>query len=198
MNLTTTGTTIILEGNMARARNMAIANGKRHALEEAVRQFVTEAVAQANYEVLNRNIYLEQEYLIDTFRILSETSRGKVYEVVIESAVSVENLKRTLVALDLVEQDREAELTRFKLEVSGVSCSPCLRALREYLGGEMEGVEEVSLHSIRPGSFTLDIVFKGNTEAFRDSLGLKTFERFRLARRGPRLSGHDLFPDGRG
>ena len=44
----------------------------------------------------------------------------------------------------------------------------------------MEGVEEVSLHSIRPGSFTLDIVFKGNTEAFRDSLGLKTFERFRL------------------
>lgn len=180
MTLMTAGTTIVLEGNLARARNMAIANGKRNALEEAVRALVPASVVFENYDIINENIYQQYERYIDTYRILAETSRGNIYEVTLESTVAVEKLKKTLVGLRLMEEDLESEWSHFRLKILEVSCASCFRALKEYIQNEMEGVEEVSLDSISPGRFTLDIVFRGDIEAFRDALTSRSFEDFRL------------------
>ena len=180
MTLMTAGTTIVLEGNLARARNMAIANGKRNALEEAVRALVPASVVFENYDIINENIYQQYERYIDTYRILAETSRGNIYEVTLESTVAVEKLKKTLVDLRLMEEDLESEWSHFRLKILEVSCASCFRALKEYIQNEMEGVEEVSLDSISPGRFTLDIVFRGDIEAFRDALTSRNFEDFRL------------------
>lgn len=180
MTLMTAGTTIVLEGNLARARNMAIANGKRNALEEAVRALVPASVVFENYDIINENIYQQYERYIDTYRILAETSRGNIYEVTLESTVAVEKLKKTLVGLRLMEEDLESEWSHFRLKILEVSCASCFRALKEYIQNEMEGVEEVSLDSISPGRFTLDIVFRGDIEAFRDALTSRNFEDFRL------------------
>jgi len=180
LTLRSSGTTIILEGNVARARNMAIANGKRNALEAAVRELIPERAAHENYDIINENVYHRHERFIDTFRISSERSRENVYEVTLESIVTVEKLKETLVSLGLMEEDLRIEQSRFRLEILGVSCSPCFRALKEYLQNEMEGVEEVSLYSISPGRFTLDILFRGNMETFHYALTSRTFEGFRL------------------
>jgi len=180
MTLMTAGTTIVLEGNLARARNMAIANGKRNALEEAVRALVPASVVFENYYIINENIYQQYERYIDTYRILAETSRGNIYEVTLESTVAVEKLKKTLVGLRLMEEDLESEWSHFRLKILEVSCASCFRALKEYIQNEMEGVEEVSLDSISPGRFTLDIVFRGDIEAFRDALTSRNFEDFRL------------------
>jgi hypothetical protein len=176
----TAGRTIILEGNLAQARNMAIANGKRSALEEGVRELIPESALFENYEIINENIYHRHERFIDTFRILSETPRENIYEVTLESVVSMEKLKNTLVSLGLMEEDIGSDYSRFKLEISGVSCPACFRTLKEYLQNKMEGVEEVSLYSIRPGKFTLDIVYRGEPEIFRDAIISQGFQDFRL------------------
>ncbi len=176
----TAGTTLILEGNLARARNVAIANGKRNALETAVRGLISEDVANENYDVINQHIYQRQERFIDTYRILSETSRGNVYEATLETDVAVEKLRMALVTLGLLEEEPGTAWSRFRLEIGGVSCPSCFRALKAHLSDEVDGVEELSLYSIRPGVFTLDVVFKGDIETFRDALMSMTLEDFHL------------------
>lgn len=190
LTMTTAGSTIILEGNLARARNMAIVNGKRNALEAAVMELIPESAVFENYEVINKNIYQRSERFIDTYRILSERSRENVYEVNLESRVVVEKLRETLVTLGLLEEDQWIEQSRFRLKISGVSCSPCLRAVKEYLENEMEGVKEVSLYAISPGRFTLDIVFRGDMGTFQFALVSKDFENFRLDPEG--MDAEDL------
>lgn len=180
VTLMTEGTTIVLEGNLARARNVAIANGKRNALELAVNDLVPAGVALENYDMINRNIYHRHEVFIDTYRILAETSRGDIYEVTLESVVALEKLRTTLVSLGLMEEELSSELSYFRLIVSDVSCSPCLKALKAYLHDEMAGVQKVSLYSISPGVFTLNVVFGGDIEEFRYVLTSIFFESFRL------------------
>lgn len=183
LTLKSKGTTIVLEGHVARARNMAIANGKRNAVEAAVKELIPEQMAFENYDLINETIYHRHERFIDTFRILSERSRENVYEVMLESTVNIEKLRRTLVSSGLMEEDRRIEQSYFRLEISGVSCSLCFKALEEYLH-EMEGVEEVSLYSISPGRFTLNVVFRGNMETFEYVLTSRDFEGFRLEPEG--------------
>jgi len=180
LTMMSSGTTIVLEGNLARARNVAIANGKRNALEAAVTELISEGVALENYDIINQNVYLQHEYFIDTYRILSETSRENLYEVSLESVVAAEKLKNTLVGLGLIEEDLRSDLSHFQLNVLEVSCSPCFKTLHEYLQDEMEGVEAVSLYAISPGRFTLDIVFRGDIEGFQDALTSTVFGTFRL------------------
>jgi hypothetical protein len=178
--LITTGTTVIVEGNLARARDVAITNGKRNALEEAVRSLIPEPVAFENYEVINDHIYQHYQRFIDTFRILSEKSRDTLYEVTLESTVAVEKLKRTLVSLGLIEEDQVSETSHFRLCISGVTCPACVETLKQHIQDEMDRIEEVSLYAIRPGEFTLNIAYKGDIGSFRDALLLGRFEGFRL------------------
>lgn len=184
LTLMSSGTTIILEGNVARARSVAMANGKRNALEAAVGEIIAEPVAYENYDIINENIYRRPERFIDTFRILSEGSRENIYEVTLESIVTIEKLRKTLVTLGLLEEDLWSQPLSFRLEILQVSCSPCFTAVKEYLQNEMEGVEEVALYSISPGRFTLDIVFSGSIEAFQYVLTSRDFEGFRLEPEG--------------
>ena len=180
LTLMTTGTTIILEGNLARARNVAIANGKRNALEIAVKSLIAESIAFENYEMINDHVYQHHERFIDTFRILSEKSRDTVYEVILESTVALGKVKMTLVDLGLIEDYQVSEPSRFQLHISGVSCPGCLKTLREHIQNEMEGVEDVSLYAIRPGQFTLNILYRGDIESFREVLLARRFDDFRL------------------
>ncbi len=180
LTLTTTGATIVLEGNVARARNMAITNAKRQALAVAVMRMIPEGAMGENYDMLNESIYQQHERFIDTYRILSERTRDNIYEVTLESTVGVERLRRNLVTLGLIEEELAIERSSFRIKILGVSCSPCFRALKEYLKNEIEGVEDISIYAISPGRFTLDIVFRGDVEAFRYALLTKDFENFRL------------------
>jgi hypothetical protein len=190
LTLRTSGTIIILEENVARARNMAIANGKRNAIEAAIKELIPEHVAYENYDSINEQIYHRQERFIDTFRILTERLGADVYEVTLESTVNTDNLREALVALGLIDENQWSEPSRFQVEIQGVSCSNCLRAIEDYLRSEMRGVEEVSLYSIRPGVFTLDILFRGDSETFRDILLSKYFKGFHLDLEG--MDGKNL------
>jgi hypothetical protein len=178
--LITTGTTVIVEGNLARARDVAITNGKRNALEEAVRSLIPEPVAFENYEIINDHIYQHYQRFIDTFRILSEKSRDTLYEATLETTVAVEKLKRALVSLGLIEEDQVSETSHFRLCISGVTCPACVETLKQHIQDEMDRIEEVSLYAIRPGEFTLNIAYKGDIGSFRDALLLGRFEGFRL------------------
>jgi hypothetical protein len=96
------------------------------------------------------------------------------------TTVALEKLRKALVILGLIEEDISIERTRFRLEILEVSCSPCLRVLKEYLQNEMQGVDGVSLYAISPGKFTLDIAFRGEIETFGHVLTSMPFEDFRL------------------
>jgi len=180
LTLTSSGSTLILEGDTARAREMAIANGKRQALESALLQLLPEGSVQNNYDRINQRIYHQYEGFIDTYRIVSEGSKGNIYEVTIESEVSVEKLRDTLGALGLLKEAARGQVARFQLVVSQVSCFPCIKALKDYIENEMEGARAVSVHSISPGRFSFNIFFNGNREDFQRALLAKRFEGFRL------------------
>jgi hypothetical protein len=159
---------------------MAIANGKRKALESALLKLLSEGSVQSNYDVINQRIYHHFEGFIDTYRIVSEGSKENTYEVTIESEVSVEKLRETLGQLGLLKEAAPGQAGRFQLVVSQVSCFPCIKALRDYIENEMEGAPAVSVHSVSPGRFSFNIVFNGNREDFRRALLAKSFEGFRL------------------
>ena len=190
LTLVTSGRTLVIEGNLAQARNVAIGNGKRNALETALAELIPGDLLLENYETINEHVYRRYESFIDTFRILSEGSKENIYEATLESTIALERLTKTLIDLGFIQEGLAREQSRFRLTVSQVSCGFCFKALQEYLQNEMQGIEGVSLCAISPGRFTLEILYRGAPETFQDTITSKSFQGFRLDPAG--MEGKDL------
>lgn len=92
----------ILNNDKAMARDNAIEDALRKAVEQAVGTFVSSETMVENFQLLSDHIYTKTEGYIQNYKIISEVPVEGLYRVSVEAAVALGNLKDDLAATGLL------------------------------------------------------------------------------------------------
>lgn len=97
-----TGVAPFTPGNEAKAKDMAIQDAMRKAVEQAVGTMLSAETAVENYQLIRDSVITKTKGYIQKYDVVSAAPKGNLYEVTISAAVAVENLKDDLSALGLL------------------------------------------------------------------------------------------------
>jgi len=99
------GIAAIVDGNTAIARDNAIGDALRKAVEQAVGTMVSAETVVQNFQLLSDKIYSQSQGYIQSYKIQSEgEAEATIYKVTIQAVVSIGGLKNDLTALGLLMQ----------------------------------------------------------------------------------------------
>jgi len=107
VNTTAEGVGVIKDGNKAVARDPAIRDGLRIAVEQAVGTMVSSETLVQNYEVLRDRIYSKTQGYIKDYTIVDEKEEGTLYRVTLKAQVARGDLENDLMALGVLMQRKE-------------------------------------------------------------------------------------------
>ena len=107
VSTTAEGVGVITSGNKAVARDQAIRDGLRIAVEQAVGTMVASETLVQNYAVLRDQIYSKTQGYVKDYTIIDEKEEGTLYRVTIKAQVARGNLENDLMALGLLMQRKE-------------------------------------------------------------------------------------------
>jgi len=107
VSTTAEGVGVIKDGNKAVARDQAIRDGLRIAVEQAVGTMVASETLVQNYEVLRDQIYSKTQGYIKDYTIIDEKEEGTLYRVTLKAQVARQNLESDLMALGLLMHRKE-------------------------------------------------------------------------------------------
>ena len=97
------GFAAIVQGNTALARDQAINDALRKAVEQTVGTMISSDTVVENYVLLSDRIYSRSQGYVQNYQILSEGSAGEnLYRVQVQAAVATGTLKNDLAALGLL------------------------------------------------------------------------------------------------
>lgn len=96
------GMAAIISGNTVIARDKAIDDGLRKAVEQAVGTLVSSDTMTENYKVIHDKILAQTTGYIEKYKILSEKAEGDIYKVRVQAEVGKANLTSDLRALGLL------------------------------------------------------------------------------------------------
>jgi len=96
------GTATIHENAIDIARDKAIDNAQRNAVEEKMGVMITSFSEVENYQVKIDQILSESKGFINTYKIISEGRKGDIYTVTIEADVGVGKLTDRMAAIQLI------------------------------------------------------------------------------------------------
>ena len=101
-----TGVAAIFSGNVAGARNQAIANAQRNAVEQGVGALVDSRTVSENFQIIKDEVLTSSQGFVTGYKILSEgkTRDGNSFEVKIRATVSKELLEDRLSALRILHK----------------------------------------------------------------------------------------------
>lgn len=91
-----------VQGNPAIARDHAVQDALRKAVEQAVGTMVASETLVENFQVVRDNIYNKSQGYVKEYKIVKESPGTDLYAVTITATVSTENLKNDLGALGLL------------------------------------------------------------------------------------------------
>jgi len=95
-----TGTGSIFDNNIAKARDDAIEDALRRALEQTLGTMIEAETFVENYQVIDDNIFSETKGYIQNYQVVREQKRNDyLYEVMVTAMVSMENLQNDLEAI---------------------------------------------------------------------------------------------------
>ena len=102
VNTTVEGVGVIIDDNTAQARDQAIQDALRLAVEQAAGTMVSSETLVQNYEVLRDQVYSQSQGYIRHYEVTNEATEGNLYRVTIQASVAMGNLKNDLAALGLL------------------------------------------------------------------------------------------------
>ena len=91
-----------VQGNPAIARDNAVQDALRKAVEQAVGTMVSSETLVENFQVVRDNIYNKSQGYVKEYKIVKESPGKDLYAVTISATVSTESLKNDLGALGLL------------------------------------------------------------------------------------------------
>jgi len=101
------GQAAIYEGDKAQARDKAIDDALRKAVEQAVGTMISSETITENYQLLSDRIYSKAEGYVKKFRITDEREEDGVYIVQIKAEVALGQVQGDLESLNLLMQRKE-------------------------------------------------------------------------------------------
>lgn len=96
------GTAAIYKDFVDIARDRAIADAQRRAVEQAVGVMIKNETLVENYQVISDKILSQSKGYIQSYEVISEEREGDTYKVTIEARVSTGQLKDDLEAIHLI------------------------------------------------------------------------------------------------
>ncbi|MBW2648499.1 MAG: hypothetical protein JRC53_01580, partial [Deltaproteobacteria bacterium] len=123
IGIETEGTCFVSGSDMAPARDSAIDDSMRKAVQRVVCTLISEDVAVENSDVIDDNIYSKSEGYIQDYRILKEGMENGLYRVRVRATLSVGDIKNDLGMLGVLAdewQPEEYATTVIVVMVSGV------------------------------------------------------------------------------
>jgi|GEM_PF-186184 len=110
-----TGVAPFTSDNEAKARDMAIQDAMRKAVEQAVGTMVAAETMVENYQLVRDSVLTKTQGYIQKYDVVSAGPKGNLYEVTISATVAVENLKNDLAALGLLHSRVEKPRVLFMI-----------------------------------------------------------------------------------
>jgi len=96
------GVAAIVNNDKAIARDSAIEDALRKAVEQAVGTLVSSETMVENYQLLSDSIYTKTKGYVQNYRITSEVPIETLYKVTVEATVALGNLKDDMFAIGLL------------------------------------------------------------------------------------------------
>jgi hypothetical protein len=96
------GVSSIEGGRKDIARDHAIKDALRKAVEQAVGTFISSETVVENYEVLSDRIYSKAEGYVAEYKVLREKVEGDLYRVLISAKVKMGDIKDDLKAIGIL------------------------------------------------------------------------------------------------
>jgi hypothetical protein len=97
--ITAEGVGAVFGNDRAIARDQAIQDALRKAVEQAVGTLVSSETMVQNFQTLNDRIYTQTQGYIQNYRVLSETPGSNIHTVTIQATVAIGDLEKDLQAL---------------------------------------------------------------------------------------------------
>lgn len=98
-----TGVAVISGDNSALARDAAIGDALRKAVEQAIGTIVSSETMVANYRVLSDNVYTKTQGYIKSYDVVKEWQVSGLYQVLVRAVVDTGPLKDDLSALGVLQ-----------------------------------------------------------------------------------------------
>lgn len=100
--VTATGAAGIKSGNTAFARDAAVNDALRKAVEQAVGTVVSSETMVENYSVLSDNIYTRTKGYVKDYTIVGESYQPDLYQVTVVATIAVTDIRKDLASLGLL------------------------------------------------------------------------------------------------
>lgn len=98
-----TGVAVISGDNSALARDSAVGDALRKAVEQAIGTMVSSETMVANYQVLSDNVYTKTQGYIKSYDVVKEWQGSGLYQVLVRAVVETGPLKDDLSALGVLQ-----------------------------------------------------------------------------------------------
>lgn len=98
------GTATIIPDNAAGARDAAIGDALRKAVEQAVGTLVSSETMVENYQVLSDNVYTRTQGYVRSYTVIKEAQAQGLYQVTVRAIVGVGPLEDDLDAMGLLQR----------------------------------------------------------------------------------------------
>lgn len=105
--VTVKGEAAIIGGDLAAAKEAALLNAFRAAVERGVGTIIASDTLTQNYQVVDDRIFTKARGYVSKWNILNDFPRGDVYIVEVECLVSSENIRATLIEANILQEAKD-------------------------------------------------------------------------------------------
>jgi hypothetical protein len=123
MTIDTIGTASVSSSGPASARDAAIADALRKAVEQAAGTLVAADTLVENFQVLEDSVYTKSQGFVKSYSIISEGQQAGLYVVSVRAAVATGSLAGDLDALGLLQKKAERPRVLFMVAEKGFATS---------------------------------------------------------------------------
>jgi hypothetical protein len=103
-DVTATGVAAVLQGDKAIARDTALNDALRKAVEQAVGTMVSSETVVENYQLIRDSILTKSQGYIQNYKVVGESPSPELYQVTVSATVKLGDLKNDLGALGILMQ----------------------------------------------------------------------------------------------
>lgn len=162
------GTALVQKADGNAARELAIADGKRMAVEQMTAELLDLDILVQQFPMIDTVVYNQADAFIQYYQVLNENRRDNQLRVLVQAKVSGQMIEAKLRSAGIFSSDARP-VAQLSLSVVG---SDNLNAFVLFRSGlnETAGVESVQISEILPNRTTLAVGYRGTASAFAEAL----------------------------
>jgi hypothetical protein len=162
------GSSNIPKAGLNAAKDNAIADGKRIAVEQMTAEILPLDVLIQQFAAIDTVIYNQADKFIQYYKLLGERQDGNRFRVLVQAKVSARMIQERLRQAGILTADARP-LVQLSLVVVGSDNLSGFVLFRSALN-KMAGVESAQISEMLPNQTTLAVKYRGTASAFAEAL----------------------------